>query len=550
MKNRLALFLLLLPCVQLLAQNVKRIENLKDQWGLSFNYTGEVKDGKPSGMGVAKYASGNVLRYVGSFVNGAYNGKGTMFFDDGAFLTGMWKNGKLSGKGTNLNADGSLYIGDFTDGLKNGQGLLIYKDNSFVKGSYKNDKMNGRCINLWTDGTIISDIFYADDKRNGPGYQYEAKAKKLYEGEWNDDKWVQATTPNFSSFLKSSSFTGESTTDHVLMGAVNASKYLVDTSYYYDLNSHKRYFGYYENGHLRNGLIIRDDSTRFYGPLNTNGANGYCYDFKFGKYYSEGTYTDDFLNGEIVDLDLEKKSAYYGNSVRGEFSGKAYFFNDKGTMYGGDYAKGRFTGKGFRMETSGSYASGTWSDGKITNLEKIITASGDVITGAPQSFSDAINSIVKTYPTDYYDAIYGDVVDDYDITDELDAQDTSAYLDYNYSLIKIPGSLDQDIIATDYDLITYYYAKFIQTTDGARAKAKYNELATQLSSLLISNSFVTGKVKLKGTIEAPDLSADKTESVFTIPGSSGKLDYFSIWLTLSKNSDDQYVVSISLGEKE
>ena len=32
-----------------------------------------------------------MLRYVGSFVNGMYNGKGNYVFDDGAFLTGTWK---------------------------------------------------------------------------------------------------------------------------------------------------------------------------------------------------------------------------------------------------------------------------------------------------------------------------------------------------------------------------------------------------------------------------------------------------------------------------
>ena len=38
----------------LFAQNVKKIENLKDGWDVSVTYTGEIKDGKPNGMGVAK----------------------------------------------------------------------------------------------------------------------------------------------------------------------------------------------------------------------------------------------------------------------------------------------------------------------------------------------------------------------------------------------------------------------------------------------------------------------------------------------------------------
>ena len=208
MKRAVIFLVFAAACKFVCAQNVKRIENLKDAWSLTYTYTGEVKDGKPNGMGAAKYASGNVVRYVGNFVNGFYNGKGTMLFTDGAFLTGNWKNGKLDGRGSNLNGDGSLYVGEFSDGIKNGKGTLIYKDNSVVKGGFKNDKMQGRCINIWTDGSIISEIIYDNDKRNGTGYQYEAKTKKLYEGEWRDDKWVQPATPVFTSFLKAPGFTG------------------------------------------------------------------------------------------------------------------------------------------------------------------------------------------------------------------------------------------------------------------------------------------------------------------------------------------------------
>ena len=189
MKQSLLITVALIICTVVNAQTTKRLQKQTDTWGLEYTYTGEVKNGKPNGMGVAKYTSGNVVRYVGSFVNGVYSGRGTMLFDNGAFLTGTWSNGKLNGKGSNLTQDGALYIGDFADGLKNGKGIIIYKNNSFVKGGFKEDKMSGRCINLWEDGTIISDVVYADDKRNGTGYQYEAKSKTTYAGEWKDDKW-------------------------------------------------------------------------------------------------------------------------------------------------------------------------------------------------------------------------------------------------------------------------------------------------------------------------------------------------------------------------
>src|SRR5262245_8536317 len=73
------------------AQTTGRLENQTDAWGLTYSFTGELKNGKPNGMGTATYTSGNVIRYVGNFTDGTYNGKGTMFFNNGAFLTGEWK---------------------------------------------------------------------------------------------------------------------------------------------------------------------------------------------------------------------------------------------------------------------------------------------------------------------------------------------------------------------------------------------------------------------------------------------------------------------------
>lgn len=548
MKSMLFSLLCLFTVMQYgFAQTIGKIAKLKDAWGLTYNYSGEIKDGKPNGMGVAKYESGNVLRYVGQFVNGTYNGKGTMLFDDGAFLTGNWKNGKLNGMGTNLNADGSLYIGEFGNGIKNGFGTLIYKDNSFVKGNFKDDKMQGRIVNLWTDGNIISDIIYVNDKRNGTGYQYEAKSKKLYEGEWANDKWVQATTPTFTSFLKAPGFFGESTSSHVLMGPINAAKFLIDTSYYYDLDKKKRYFGYYVNGHLRNGLIIRDDSTRFMGPLNDKGASGYCYDFKVGKYYSEGNYTDDYLNGKILDIDLEKKSVYYGDAINGAFTGKAYFFNENGSMYIGDYLKGKFTGNGSRLQTNGKLVTGTWDDGKVTTLTSITTEDGDVVSGAPKTFAEGINAAVRTY-LNYYDDIVGDYVDDYDLLDELEGDDEDSYLDFNYSLIKLPGS-EENIIATDFDMITFWYARFLKTESKEKAIARYKELATQLQAVSISSGALPAKTKLTGTVNLPTGSDDSAETEFSLANPGEKFKYFKVWLTLEKNYDDMYIVSISMGEQ-
>lgn len=531
----------------LFAQNVKKITTLKDGWDVSYIYTGEVKDGKPNGMGVARYTTGNVKRYVGSFVNGMYNGKGTMFFNNGAFLTGEWKSGKLNGKGSFLSESGLLYIGDFVNGAKDGKGILFYKDNGMIMGNFSNDKLNGRAFQIFADGSIISEVIYKDDKRNGTGYQYEIKTKQLYEGEWRDEKWVQSGPASFPSLLKSPSLISEATNDHILAGPVNHENMLIDSSYYCDLKKGKKYFGYYVNGHLRNGVII-GDSTRFWGPLNEKGASGYCYGYKYKNYFSEGNYTNDFLNDpQIVDLDLGKQTAYYGGAVNGEFTGKSYFFNDQGTMFFGDYVKGRINGNGYRFESNGRLTVGTWENGVVTKLNSVTTATGEIISGNPKNFAEGLNSVILSFP-DFFDNINGDVVLEEDVLSELEEIDEDAALTFTYSLVSIPGSLSKNLIAEDSDKNTFFYSKFLRTKDAAKAKAKYNQLATQLQAVVISNSFLTGKQKLAGKGVPPDISKIKTESTFTISGGGSQFSDFKVYLRLRK-SGDEYIVELLLGEK-
>ncbi len=74
--EQLFFIIVLASGLQAAAETIKRIENPKDSWGLTYTYIGEVKNGKPNGMGIAKYAPRNVLRYAGNFANGVYSGKG------------------------------------------------------------------------------------------------------------------------------------------------------------------------------------------------------------------------------------------------------------------------------------------------------------------------------------------------------------------------------------------------------------------------------------------------------------------------------------------
>lgn len=547
MKKLNLLLLLALSCNILLAQKTGTLKDQKDAWGVSYNYSGEILNGKPNGYGVAAYSNGTVTSYVGQFVNGYYSGQGVLLFEDGSFSAGNWLNGKLSGKGAYTTASGAFFAGELLNGMRNGPGILVYKDNSFTKGYYKNDKLTGRCISVWTDGNIVSDIVYKNDLRNGTGFQYEAGADKLYEGEWKDDKWVQATSAGFSSFLNATGFKGEKTSNHILMGAVNQTGYLLDTAYFYDLDKHKRYFGYYVNGYIKDGIQVKDDSTRFIGATDEIGAKGFCYDFKFNNYYTQGYYTNDKVNGEIVDIDLAKKTVYMGIATNGAFTGKAHFFNNKGSMYFGDYKDGRLNGQGFRLEASGHYTEATWSDGNPVNITKVVTPNGDVIPGAPKTFNESLNILVKDF-LNYYDNIISTYNEDYTYDDWLkNGDDDTAYYDYYNSLIRFYGSAKPDVIADDLDATNAYIATMYSGSDAAKAKAKYAEVIRQLQSAALNNTKLGKPTKLKGNAVAADISKTTT-SKFNLDTSVADYDTFHVWVKLLKDKDGSYVVLLEIGE--
>ena len=56
-------------------------------------YQGQVKDGKPNGLGVLISPDGS--KYVGSWEDGEKNGQGTYTFSDGRKYEGKWKYGEM-----------------------------------------------------------------------------------------------------------------------------------------------------------------------------------------------------------------------------------------------------------------------------------------------------------------------------------------------------------------------------------------------------------------------------------------------------------------------
>ena len=68
-------------------------------------YKGEVKDGKPNGLGVIIYTDGS--KYVGRWKNGIREGQGSQIHKGGGKYSGSWKNGSWW-NGKQIDSNGNI----------------------------------------------------------------------------------------------------------------------------------------------------------------------------------------------------------------------------------------------------------------------------------------------------------------------------------------------------------------------------------------------------------------------------------------------------------
>ena len=520
------------------AQTTGRLENLKDASGTTYNYVGEIKNKQPNGVGVAIYNNGTIIRYAGNFVDGQFNGKGVEFFSNGTFLSGEWRNGKLNGKGASLNKDGDIYVGEFVDGKKEGRGRFVYNDKSILCGNLKNDSYEGRCIYIVSSGMTIADNIYADGKKNGTGYQYELDSKKLYEGTWANGDWVTSGTASYASFLKNEKFYSEKTDDQILMGSIDRTNknLLQDTAFFYNFKNYHRYFGYYDKGFLADGIIV-GDSTRFFGKMDDNGAYGPGSLYKIKKYYDEGNYKNDFMDGSNnLSIDLDRKTVYYGNTDNGALTGKAYYINNYNEIFVGDFDKGQFTGKGYVVYNTGKTVKGNFNNYELTTLTSFTDKNGAVIDLKPKSFEQALNLVAGELSNDLVVFKTKDNIDN--VSDD--------YYSAKKSIVNFPGSIGSNFVFEDNDFYQGYQADFYKGKNFQAAKAQYDKLCKDIaaSNLHLKNS--VSPAKLVGTIEKANEAAS-TRTKFTLSNSG--LSGYNIYAAL-KYKDGGYTVSLVAGDVE
>ncbi|CAM9218551.1 unnamed protein product [Ectocarpus sp. 13 AM-2016] len=82
-------------------------------YGNGIRYHGEMKQGKPNGMGTKTWPDES--EYVGEFYFGKEHGEGTKRFPDGSEHSGRWRAGNRDGPGVFIDARGQKTVGNFRD---------------------------------------------------------------------------------------------------------------------------------------------------------------------------------------------------------------------------------------------------------------------------------------------------------------------------------------------------------------------------------------------------------------------------------------------------
>ncbi len=85
---------------------------LRNQRNTHRKYQGDVKNGKPNGLGFLIYPNG--WKYMGSWKNGEHNGQGTYSHTDGRKYVGEYEEG-IRKNGTSYDKDGNI-IGKYVNG--------------------------------------------------------------------------------------------------------------------------------------------------------------------------------------------------------------------------------------------------------------------------------------------------------------------------------------------------------------------------------------------------------------------------------------------------
>ena len=321
-------------------------------------YVGEWVNGKIEGKGTYTFANGD--NYVGEFKNGKREGKGTYTISDGDKYFGEWVNGKREGKGTYTFADGAKYIGQWVNGKREGKGTYTFASGAKYIGQWVNDKREGKGTYNYVSGEkYIGE--YKNDKREGKGIYVFANGSKDI-GIWKKDKLngyaIQLSTSEnilVQGLFKDDTLELETKFITPTPCFYKNEVFFDDCVSFFEFDNGDQYFGEWKNDKTHGWgsyFYLRDDE--FKGDV-------YIGDHYAGEAYGQGTYT--WADG----------SEYVGKFKNGLQDGYGKLTQSNGDIYEGEFKSGLPNGFGKLIDPNNNLIfEGKFVDGKpFTKKEKL-----------------------------------------------------------------------------------------------------------------------------------------------------------------------------------
>lgn len=132
-----------------------------DRGSIHAEYVGEMKDGKPDGVGV--YFDRLGYQYDGNWSEGYFEGNGRFQLSNGDEYVGSFRMGRAHGTGRYFQSDGEIYSGRFEDGLRDGAAELTLPIGHIVRsqwiaGEEVGQSSGARLAQLGTPSATVDDI--------------------------------------------------------------------------------------------------------------------------------------------------------------------------------------------------------------------------------------------------------------------------------------------------------------------------------------------------------------------------------------------------------
>lgn len=346
-------------------------------------FVGMFSSGTPNGK-LDWYEKGQ-LRYSGNWVNGYFDGDGTLHKPDGSESVGIWskntlvtkmvdyadnygeyhgyiENGKPSIRGTKRYYDGAVYSGEWKNGLFDGEGTFT-KGGTTMTGTWRAGKPQGNMRQVSSSGQTFSGS-WNNGKMEGSA-RIEFGNGDVYVGGMSDGLFEGKGCYTYAS--------GEKYTGDFLAGYQDGEGVYESKKYKY-------------SGHWEEGWINGEGEMRF--------ANGDWY---------KGNFVENEMYG-VGEYRFKKTGdRYVGEFVDGQINGLGTLYMGDGNVYEGEFEDGKIKGDGtlYCVIDGDTVAITAYWDG-TTNFPKVVSMmftngdlyEGPIVNGQPTA--DGVWSQVKS----------------------------------------------------------------------------------------------------------------------------------------------------------